>query len=71
MWVIAGTTDGTTCLNDVWHSTDGASWTEAVANAAFPVRQIHTSVVYNNKMWVIAGENSVSPYILNDVWWAQ
>ncbi len=70
MWVIAGV--GTSYLNDVWSSTDGANWTQALAaNASpgpnqFPGRIQPGSVVFNNRMWVIGGFSGLSE--LNDVW---
>jgi N-acetylneuraminic acid mutarotase len=54
-------------LNDAWYSADGKTWTQATAAAAFPARASHSSVVFNNEMWVIGGENkSANP--LDDVW---
>lgn len=44
----------------------GTVWVEATANAAFPGRGAHTSLVYNNNMWVIGGYNGTLYY--NDVW---
>jgi leucine-zipper-like transcriptional regulator 1 len=67
MWVIGGfNSTGSDFLNDVWASTDGASWYEATAGAAFSARQGHASVVFNNAMWVIGGQSNSS--YLNDVW---
>lgn len=70
MWVIGGatTTNGTTwnCSSDVWSSSDGITWTQETANAAFGLRAAHTSVVYNNKMWVIGGMNGTS--YKDDIW---
>ncbi|MDD4053027.1 MAG: PKD domain-containing protein, partial [candidate division Zixibacteria bacterium] len=36
-------------------STDGMTWTEATAAAAWSARGYHTSAVHDGKMWVIAG----------------
>lgn len=59
MWVIGGIqiSGGTVnnIYNDVWYSTDGANWTQATANAGFTPRYFHSSVVFNNAMWVIGG----------------
>ena len=41
-------------------------WTRATASASFPARRGHTSVVFNNKMWVIGGYGTAN---LNDVWY--
>lgn len=40
--------------------------TPATANAAFSARRGHGSVVFDNKMWVIGGDDGASH--LNDVW---
>ena len=66
MWVIGGSV-GATYHNDVWHSTDGATWTQATANAAWSARSGHSSVVYDNKMWVMGGYDGGSN---NDVWYS-
>jgi N-acetylneuraminic acid mutarotase len=73
MFVIAGTGNSeyaNASLNDIWYSVDGNNWTEATAAAAFSPRYCHSSVVFNNQMWVIAGMNS-SGNFLNDVWSGQ
>lgn len=68
MWVIGGW-DGS-YKNDVWHSSDGITWIQATAAAAFPPRDQYTSFVYNNLMWIIGGNSNTSPYYLNDVWYS-
>ena len=64
MWVIGGNAyEYSTVVNrwgyfkksDVWNSTDGVTWIEATDSAGFAPRSNHTSVVFNNKIWVIAG----------------
>lgn len=70
MWVIAGMKNGIAANkieDDVWSSTDGESWVEATNDAAFSSRQVHASVVYDNKMWVAGGRDTNDDY-LNDVW---
>jgi hypothetical protein len=42
-------------------------WTQATASASFSTRSNHTSVVFDNKMWVIGGTNGL---YLNDVWYS-
>ena len=67
LWLIAG--DQITGLNDVWNTSDGINWTKINNNAQWQInvnsRTHHTSVVFNNKMWVLGGEMG---YRLNDVW---
>jgi fibronectin type 3 domain-containing protein len=71
MWVIGGFDISIT--NDVWSSTNGATWTEVKANNSegFSKRYNHTSVVFNDgngeKMWVIGGHGKFGNF-LNDVW---
>jgi hypothetical protein len=43
-----------THYTDVWSSVDGVAWARAADNA-FPARSMHTSVVYDDKMWVVGG----------------
>lgn len=64
LWLMGGF-DGTNFKNDVWSSTDGINWTEATAAAAFPERNRHASVTYNDKLWVIGGVGTTK---MNDVW---
>jgi len=75
MWVIGGYTYywDYTQLNDVWYSTDGVTWTQATTSADFTPRERHTSVVYNNKIWVMGGVSDNIDMILgnmNDVWYS-
>jgi hypothetical protein len=71
MWVMGGDTnkDQPTPTNDVWNSSDGVTWTQVTANAGFSPRCCHSSVVFDNKMWVMGGDtNKDSPTPTNDVW---
>ena len=43
----------------------GGGWTIATASAAWPGRYDYSSVVYDNKMWVMAGVG-----LYNDVWYS-
>ncbi len=59
MWVLGGFKlgDGARASRDVWDSTNGADWRQVTSNEAWSgVRS--TSVVYNNKMWIIDGTNT-------------
>jgi hypothetical protein len=68
MWVIGGTTEpngssgSTVDKNDCWYSSDGVNWTQANVISPFSPRAYHSSVVYDNKIWVIGGGEN------NDVW---
>ena len=61
MWVIGGTGD----LSNVLYSSDGETWTQAT-NEAFPYRSFHSSVVYDNKIWIMGGTGGEGT--LSDVW---
>jgi hypothetical protein len=66
MWVIAGINSlqgsGFGDLNDVWSSTDGINWTLETINAQFSPRRGHSSAVFRDRIWVIAGN------LRNDLW---
>ncbi len=81
MWVIGGYAGDTNCgsggqnfrCRDVWYSENGSTWIQATSSAAWPVRASHTSVVFDNKMWVMGGGNShgLCPNnVCRDVWWS-
>ncbi|MFS4493107.1 hypothetical protein [Maribacter sp. 2308TA10-17] len=60
VWVISGRTFDTddTYLgepNDIWNSEDGVNWTLVTSDASFSGRLRHSSVVFENKMWVLGG----------------
>jgi hypothetical protein len=79
MWLIAGApSSGTgyaTFANDVWSSTDGVNWSLVSDSAGFRPRAGLTSVVFQNKMWVIGGHYSLPPSYstvdLDDVWYSE
>ena len=64
---LSGAYDGNIETNDVWSSVDGMTWLQVTAAAAFPARAFHTSVVFNDRLWVI-GSLDYSLYAQNDVW---
>ena len=70
LWVIGGDvatgTPSDTLANDVWYTTDGTTWVNASANAAFSAREGHSVAVQNNAMWLIGGDNGGAG--LADVW---
>tara|TARA_R110002051_G_scaffold81910_3_gene146467 strand:+ start:11013 stop:12143 length:1131 start_codon:yes stop_codon:yes gene_type:complete len=70
IWVIGGRqveSNISIRKNDVWSSPDGVTWTEVTTSAPFLARNSHTSVVFNDKIWVIAGWSSGNNRE-NDVW---
>ena len=43
----------------MWYSTDGINWEQATRSInVFPARKEHTSLVYDDKMWVIGGTDN-------------
>lgn len=75
LWVIGGsgypafgnTNSNGVAYNDVWNTTDGASWTSINATAAFIARCNPSVFVYKDKIWLIGGIDNGKNY-LNDVW---
>lgn len=71
MWVLGGDDGSGNQLNDVWSSPDGILWTQVAANnsaSSFPARESHSSVVFDNAMWVMGGLG-VNGF-LNDAWYS-
>lgn len=68
MWVIGGYTYDYygNYYNDTWSSTDGQTWTPESIYGEFAPRYGHTSQVFNDQIWVIAGSGTSQSY--NDVW---
>ena len=76
MWVIGGNDSvnglgwlGNGYKNDVWYSSDGISWSQATSSAAFSPRCNHTSLVFDNKMWVVGGAG-IGMATNRDVWYS-
>ena len=67
MWVFGGMTYASGEMNDVWWSTDGASWTRATAAAPWTGRAFFRALVFGGKMWIMGGDHGA---VLNDVWWS-
>ena len=69
MWVSGGLAPGGhTALNDTWYTEDGTTWTQATAAAPWYPRHGHSSVVYDNKLW-IAGGQTADYVTLDDLWY--
>ena len=58
-------------ISGLWSSPDGLLWSQVMAATAFTERISHTSVVYNDKIYVIGGRNQVSDAFTNDVWFLE
>ncbi len=55
-------------LDELWSYEPGVGWA-LVSTPPWPPRAVHSSVVYDNKMWVFGGATA-SGY-LNDVWYSE
>lgn len=66
---IAGEDDSSFNLkNDVWKSTDGgATWTNITNNTAWSPRRTFGFASFDNRIWVIGGDNSTG---FTDVWYS-
>ena len=56
--------------NEVWTTTDGANWTKEINHACWARRYDHTSIIFDNKIWLMGGvaqDNSI--HTRNDVWY--
>lgn len=51
---------------DVWWSDDGVTWQQAI-DAPWPARDSFGATVFNNRLWVMSGESTLTTYA-NDVW---
>lgn len=69
MWVFGGGA-GTTYYNDVWYSPDGATWASATDSADWEARAGHTSIVFNDTLWILGGSGSGVGAIYRDAWYS-
>lgn len=69
LYVIAGIFGGgDTREDDVWASGNfGATWTQVTATSGFSIRGGHSSVSFNNLLWVMGGGNAAGT-VNNEVW---
>jgi uncharacterized repeat protein (TIGR01451 family) len=74
IYVVGGIVDD--FISDVWSSADGISWNQDTANAAWTKRAHVGLTVFDNKMWLMGGNNYVdgsdtSTYTyFKDVWFS-
>ena len=70
MWFIGGYLAGGAASDEVWTSTDGITWTEVIAvGDKWDARSAQCTVVYDNKIWVIAGYTDEG--VDNQVWYSE
>ena len=71
LWLMGGAaTIGGSIFNaqsDVWSSFDGINWTREEDSAAFAPREKHTTLVFNNKIWIMGGQDK-NGKMLGDSW---
>lgn len=63
LWLIGGRDEvdfSTSEVNDVWNSDDGEHWVRVIENAEFAPRHSHKVVVYDDKLWLIGGQNGTA-----------
>lgn len=65
---------GTTYFNDVWSTSDGATWTQILANAPWTPRADFEVLVYGGQIYLAGGQGMSSPNgtpdtgLAHDVW---
>ena len=64
-----GDNPSVTGLADVWHSEDGASWSKLELSLNFNARARSTSLVFQDKIWIIGGDTGALGD--NDVWYIE
>jgi hypothetical protein len=65
---VLGGWNGVDFTNDVWYSSDGINWTQATENAEWSAREGHTTVVFDNKVWLLGGLDING--LRDDVWYS-
>lgn len=74
IWMTGGYAEtdlGSVYFDDVWSSSDGSTWVKANASAEYYKRAYHNLVVFDNKLWIIAGETpdpQDNLVLLDDCW---
>lgn len=73
MWIVGGDTNQGHYQKDVWSSSNGIEWEKISANAPWGKRVTHYVTAYNNKIWVMGGQQISFAGIeadtaFNDVW---
>ena len=78
MWLMGGWHNGRlaghSASNEVWWSTDGATWQQAAPRAAWTPRIAAATVVFRGKMWLLGGTENYyfgdANSLKNDVWYS-
>jgi hypothetical protein len=76
LWLIGGGTIGSLyhpfkAYNDVWNSADGKHWNLVTADAPWAARIWSSTVVYQNRLWLLGGFRSEPAWEnFDDVWYS-
>lgn len=71
IWLMGGAdpSNETNELSDIWYTEDGETWIEAASVGGYGDRVSATSIVFDDKIWIIAGEAGFNTAASNDVWY--
>ena len=73
IWLIGGLITGSinAYYNDVWSSSNGSNWSRVIANSNWMARNISSSFVYDDRLWISGGGNNLigRGTFFNDVWY--
>lgn len=61
----------TVAQRDVWSSTDGVKWQNVTQESAYPLRVLHVTFAFNDRLWVVGGQtlhSTDTPTVFGDVW---
>ena len=62
LWLLGGTaTADDSKLGEAWYSTDGVTWVQVSASAAFDTRANPKLNVFNGKLYLISGDVKSDP----------
>lgn len=65
MWVVGGNS----FQNDVWSSVDGVMWIEVTSSPQWIGRYGHTSVVFNDNLWVLGAQIVLITMMFGALWY--
>jgi len=69
LWILGGTLQNSTLVNDVWSSENGVDWKQVTPTAGFSPRRNFDAFVYKDRIWVTGGENAAGEYP-PEIWWS-
>ena len=71
VWLMGGDAGdaGTPFKNDVWFSANGVNWTKVVESASWSPRWHHSSLVYDDRLWILGG-NTGGQFSSREIWYS-